>query len=318
MRHYFSIPGFLFLFLAFVSFGTPSSGASNGDGAKDRNKNKKDQSSTKQAAADCRVDVSSVALPDVPEASGLAASRRTPGILWSHSDSGAAPVLVALDGHGKLKGKVRVSGAALADWEEVAVGSCGNSSCVYLADIGDNRGTRKGISIYRVPEPLPTDPATGSPEAFHGVFPDGPQDAEAFFVEGNGDMFIVTKGDTGPVALYRFPSPPNAGPKASTLQKVGVLQGGRVDKTQWITGASTSLDGHWVVLRTHGSVAFYESSRILKGEFGSPLSFGLAGLKELQGEGVAFGAKGSVFLVGEGGGKGAAGTFGSLSCNLPG
>ncbi len=270
-----------------------------------------------EGVAGCRLEGSSVALPDLPEASGLAASRRTPGIFWSHLDSGAASVLVALDAKGSVKGKVRLSGVTLADWEDVAVSSCGGSSCVYVADIGDNRGTRGNVTVYRFPEPLATDAILGAPTAFEATFPDGAQDAEALFVLGEGEMFIVTKGDTGPVALYRFP-PSVKGAQTPTLQKVGVLRGGKVAREGWITGASASADGRWVVLRTHGEVTFYDASKIARGDFGSPLKFSVSALKEPQGEGIAFGQKGRVFLAGEGGGKSAAGTFGSFVCNLPG
>lgn len=270
-----------------------------------------------QVGADCRVEGSPVTLPELPEASGLAASRRTPGLLWSHLDSAGVPMLFGLDAHGALKGKVKLSGVTLADWEDVAVGACGSSSCVYIADIGDNRAARKSIAVYRVPEPLPTDAATGSPEVFTGVFPDGPQDAEGLFVLGAGEMFVVTKGASGPVALYRFPAGAKAGPSPSTLQKIGVLQEGRVKKNGWVTGASASPDGRWVVLRTHAGVAFYDASRLVKGDFGSPLTFDVSSLNEPRGEGVALGAKGSVFLVSEGVGKGAAGTFAALTCKLP-
>jgi hypothetical protein len=300
--------------------GDSNEGSDRGRSKKDKGRGKANgegEAKPGQVGADCRIESSSVVLPYLPEASGLAASHRTPGILWSHLDSGAVPILFALDARGSLKGKVRVSGATLADWEDVAVGACGSSSCVYLADIGDNRGTRKGITVYRVPEPQPTDSATGSLEAFHAMFPDTPQDAEAFFVLGTDEMFIVTKGATGPVSLYRFPRAVKAGAGASTLQKVGVIQSGRVNRSNWVTGASASLDGRWVALRTHVDVTFYDASKIVKGDFGSPLKFDVSVLHEPQGEGVALGAKGSVFLVGEGGGKGAAGTFASLVCNLP-
>ena len=104
-----------------------------------KNKNDgKDDKRNPAAAADCRIEGSSVALADLPEASGLAVSRRTPGILWSHVDSGA-PVLFALDIRGSVKGRVRVEGVKTNDWEDVAVGSCGSASCVYIADIGDNQ-----------------------------------------------------------------------------------------------------------------------------------------------------------------------------------
>ncbi len=265
--------------------------------------------------ADCRLGGSSVALADLPEASGLSVSRRTPGILWSHLDSGP-PVLFALDTRGSVKGKVRVEGVKTDDWEDVAVGSCGSSSCVYIADIGDNQASRKGITVYRVPEPLPTDRATQAAEAFHGTFPDGPKDAEALFVSGAGELFVVTKGDAGPVALYRFPASMKAGASAK-LQKISVLKDGKSSNDQWITGASTSPDGKWVALRTHNAVFFYAARMIAKGDLSGPLFFDVTALKEPRGEGVALGANGAIFLAGEGGKKGASGTFAAGVCKLP-
>lgn len=264
---------------------------------------------------ECKVDRPSVSLPALPEASGIASSRRTPGLLWSHADSGNAPMLIALDSHGAMKGQVRLNGARPVDWEDVAVGPCGSTSCVYAADIGDNDARRANVTVYRAPEPLATDAATAPVEAFKGRFPDGSNDAEAFFVLG-GDMFIVTKGATGPVALYRFPPAAKAS-EVATLQKVGVLQGGRVTRPHWVTGASASLDGRWVALRSPASVALYDATKLVKGDFSSPASIPLSGLKEVQGEGVALGEKGAVFLVGEGGGKRAPGVLGALACDLP-
>ena len=35
----------------------------------------------------------------------------------------------------------------------MASAPCGNGSCLYIADIGDNDAKRKEVTIYRVPEP---------------------------------------------------------------------------------------------------------------------------------------------------------------------
>ena len=70
-----------------------------------------------------------VRLQELPEASGLAASRRTPGLLWSHNDSGE-PVVFALNATGAVKDRVRVTGAQVEDWEAIAVGSCPQGSCL--------------------------------------------------------------------------------------------------------------------------------------------------------------------------------------------
>ena len=50
----------------------------------------------------CRMAEGLSLLPDLPEASGLAVSRRTPGVLWSHNDSGE-PLVFALTEKGAVK-----------------------------------------------------------------------------------------------------------------------------------------------------------------------------------------------------------------------
>ena len=82
------------------------------------------------ARVECLVARAPSGLTGVPEASDLAVSRRTPGILWTHGDSFAEePYLYAFDPRGASKGKVRLEGVNVADWEATAVGPCGSSTC---------------------------------------------------------------------------------------------------------------------------------------------------------------------------------------------
>ena len=104
------------------------------------------------ATMQCRPLGAVVKMNELAEASGIAASRRTPGTLWAINDSGD-PVVYALDAKGAVTGRVRVTGAQVEDWEAIAAGPCKSGSCLYVGDIGDNNGTRKQITIYRVPEP---------------------------------------------------------------------------------------------------------------------------------------------------------------------
>ena len=62
------------------------------------------------AAGPCVVVQRPAMLPEIPEASGLAISRRNPGIIWSHNDSGHATELFALQTsiHGEIVGWRRV------------------------------------------------------------------------------------------------------------------------------------------------------------------------------------------------------------------
>ena len=260
----------------------------------------------------CRVDTAGVALPaTVHESSGVAAGS---GVLWTHNDSGD-PVLVAVGIDGAPRGIVRVTGAAVQDWEDVAEGPCPGGRCLYVADIGDNQAARPRITVYRVPVPAPGDAATRPAEAFHATYPDGPQDAEALFVTGDGGVFVVSKGETGPVALYRFPREMRAG-AVSRLERVRELAPAQGKRSDRITGAAASAQG-WVALRTLRSVAFYRAGDLASGAATEPLRFDLAPLKEAQGEAVAFGEGGVVHLTSEGVKKNDPATLARLACSLP-
>jgi hypothetical protein len=276
----------------FLACGAPSPGAEQG--------------------ASCRVVRSSVRLPPVHEASGIALGRT--GSLWTHNDSGE-PVLFALDTTGAVRSRVRVTGARVVDWEDVATGPCPAGWCLYLADIGDNSAARREIVVYRVAEPAPGARTTERAEAFRAAYPDGARDAEAFFVTDAGDLYVLSKGDNGPVTLYRFPTPLQTDVRAS-LQKVAILST-RVARSGRVTGAAISMDAKWVVVRSSESLAFYPAEQLTSGVVVEPTVFDVRGLREAQGEGVALGLDGTVYLTSEGGGKGRPGTFGVLKCPLP-
>jgi hypothetical protein len=255
-----------------------------------------------------------VPLKGLAEASGVAASRKTPGVLWAHNDS-SNPVIIALNEQGVVTGRVRVAGAGVDDWEDIAVGPCGSQSCVYIADIGDNSGKRDRITVYRVQEPSPNDTETAPAEAFHAVYPNDPRDAESLFVTGDGDVFLITKGDPGPIALYRFPKPLRSG--TMRLERIGKGQEGKkVDAKVRPTGAAISPDGRWVAVRTTDFVTFYRAADLLSGRWREAFRTDVTPLREPQGEGVTFGANDTVFLVSEGGNRSGSGSFARLRCTL--
>jgi hypothetical protein len=241
----------------------------------------------------------------VAEASGIAVSHRTPGLLWTHNDSGA-PLLHAIDASGTVKGHVQVTGAHVVDWEDLAVAPCRGGSCLYIADIGDNNRSRRIITIYRIPEPRPDQSASEPAEVWNATYPDGAHDAEAFFAAGNA-LFIVTKDESSATALYLLPLLPKGGHEAR-LELVSRLALDRV------TGAGVSPDGMWVALRTNDTLLFYRTQDLIEGRTGTPQQFDITGVDEPQGEGVAIGREGFVYLAGEGGGRG--GTLAALRCTL--
>jgi hypothetical protein len=262
--------------------------------------------------AQCRPTGPLVQVAGLAEGSGLAVSRRVPGRLWTHNDSGEA-VLVALDSRGSVTGHVRLMGAAVEDWEAIAVGPCGTNSCLHVGDIGDNDARRKRISVYRLPEPDGTTGSVSVADVFHATYPDGPQDAEALLVGDDGRLHIVTKGETGAIAIYRFPAALTSGATV-TLERVGAAGDGKVDAEARVTDGAVGPDGQWAVLRTKAALTFYRTSELFAGRWRAANHVDLTPLNEPQGEGVALGADNIVFLAGEGGGKGQPGSFARFSC----
>ncbi len=181
-----------------------------------------DSARTSLTAPGCTIDGSLVQLQKVPEASGVALSRRTPGVAWTHNDSGK-PIVYALSDKGAVLGSVRVTGAEVVNWEDIAVAPCPSGSCLYIGDIGDNRASRSSITIYRTPEPVPNAKATDQVETMYAKYPDRPRDAEALVVLPKGDVFVVTKGEDGPSSVYRIPTPFRNG-ETVTLQWIGHVE----------------------------------------------------------------------------------------------
>jgi hypothetical protein len=261
-------------------------------------------SSSQRSAGPCVVASGPAKLPDIPETSGLAVSRRSPGLLWSHNDSGNAAVLFALDSGGALRGRVRVP-VSTRDWEDISAARCPQGDCLYIADIGDNGRDRRQIRIYRVPEPAPGDAETAPPEVFTATYVDGPHNAEALFVV-DADLFIVTKDRAG--FLYRATLPPSG--SRLIFQRAGQLG------IAMVTDAETSRDGTSIVVRTPGEVVLFRTTDVIGGTYTPVHRIAIGGLREPQGEGVALDGE-MLYLSSEGGRDGAAGWFMSLRCRWP-
>ncbi len=266
------------------------------------------------SAPDCKPSGALVRLQGVPEASGLAASRRTPGRFWTHNDSGEA-TLVAVDAQGAITGQVRVAGVKIEDLEAIQSGPCPEGACLYLADIGDNDGERARIAIYRIVEPEKPGGTVKVAAVFHATYPDGPRDAEALLVAPDGALAIVTKGAT---ALYRLPREARPG-STVRLERVSAAPQakGSADAVD-VTDGDVSRDGRWVALRSNQRITFYPAAEFFAGKWTPAGRVDLAAFAEPQGEGLAFGPNNMLFVAGEGGGKSSPGTFGRLTCSPPG
>jgi hypothetical protein len=245
------------------------------------------------------------------ESSGVAASRRHAGVLWTHNDSGGEPAVYAVDATGRLLGATRIEGATNRDWEDIALGPCASGECLYIADTGDNARSRNDAAIYRVPEPEPGAP-TARAERFPLHFPKGKRDTEAIFVLPSGEIFLVSKGRKDPQTLYRF----RLG-QTETLEPIVDLAGPAHSAMRQITGASASPSGRWVAVRQYKLLTIFRTQELLAGKVAPVMAVDLTPVGEAQGEAVALLDNGRVVLTSEGGFKGLPGTVSILQCALP-
>jgi len=269
-------------------------------------------------AALCQVMTKGYTLADgLRETSGVAESRRTPGVYWSHNDSGRDPELFAVGADGRHLGRMTVTGASNGDWEDIASGPCpdGGPACLYLSDTGNNDKKRKHVSLWVFPEPDPGARATAKATEYRARFPGEPTDVEAIFVLPDGRVYLVSKGNNDPVILFRWPTPLQPG-QTATLDSVRQLERKPDQVGDRVTGASATPDGKWVAVRSYAALAIYRTADLLGA--GQPFAqFDLDPIAEPQGEGVSLADDGSVVLTSEGPGKHLPGTISQLRCMLP-
>lgn len=132
----------------------------------------------------------------IAESSGLAASLRHQGVLWTHNDSGGQPTLFAVQADGRTAAAVNLSGAEDYDWEAVAsFRDTAGQPMLAVADIGDNRAERPSVQILILPEPALEDATVTPSRVLRLQYPSGAVDAETMLVDPDGRRaFIVTKG----------------------------------------------------------------------------------------------------------------------------
>ncbi len=169
-----------------------------------------------------------------------------------------------------------------------------------MADTGDNQERQAQVALYRLPEPDGRADGTAAADRYLMRFPDGPRDVEAMYILPDERVFFVTKGRNHPVTIFRYP-PPLRPDTVVTLEPVQVMSSGPVAPPRYVTGASATLDGSTVVIRTYETLEFYS---VTSNEELRPLDdarVNLRTLREPQGEAVAFLPDGRLVLSSESG-----------------
>ncbi|MFF1544095.1 WD40 repeat domain-containing protein [Streptomyces sp. NPDC058291] len=223
--------------------------------------------------------------PRITESSGLAASRRHPGVYWTHNDSDDGPYLYAVDSAtGKTVARVTLTGIGTPrDVEAISVGPDGE---IWVGDIGDNLGgTWKYVWIYRLPEPKKLVDQTVRATQYVVKYSDGPRDAESLLVHPRtGRVYVIDKKEDGG-HLYEGPAKLSAS-GANVFRPVAAVD-------LWATDAAFSPDGSQLAVRGYfGGISYaWNGGRIKReGRLDVPL--------QRQGESVSYSADGRKLLYG--------------------
>ncbi len=149
---------------------------------------------------------------EIDEASGIVASYKNKGLLWTHNDSGDKNRIFSMDANGKGTREFYLEGTINRDWEAIGMAQFPEGSFIYVGEIGDNNAEFPTCAIYRVPEPEITT-ATLQSNTLKNVqkitykYADGAKDAEAFLIDQSSkDIFIISKRESSK-RLYRLPYP---------------------------------------------------------------------------------------------------------------
>lgn len=243
------------------------------------------------AAAIRRADAETTPLPIVPhtqvsvmsdprivESSGLAASQKHPGIVYTINDSGDVARVFAVDvATGKVVGVTTVANAKWDDAEAMAI----RAGKLWVADVGANRGVGTERALYAFDEP-----GTGNHKVEADRYPitldGGEVEFEAFaFLPGRVDLY----GKGWPIsrAFQIVGGLTKSGPNVARLTPRTA--------PPWTADATTTPDGRYVLL--HGAVQVEvrdaRNWRLVHADVIPMLS---------QGETIAMEASGRSYLIG--------------------
>jgi hypothetical protein len=202
-----------------------------------------------------------IAAAAVEECSGIVRSRRQPGVLWVHNDSGDSARFFALDTQGALLAEVRVDRARNVDWEDIATDDDGH---LYLGDFGNNRNARRDLCVYVVDEPDVAGAGAGPMHvpvlrvlrfryADQTAWPDSARlnfDCEAMYWDA-GALWLLTKHRSDiATTLYRLD------PMAAAEQVLAPIA--HTDIGSPVTAADCSPDGGVLALLSYQYIHLFE------------------------------------------------------------
>ena len=151
------------------------------------------------------------------EASGLAASGRRGGTLFSINDSGNEPRLFAIGNAGKDVGSWPLAYRETHDFEDMASFSYKGENYLLVADTGDNFNWRPRLTLLVFAEPQSSEQypfaesaALNPAWSFQYSYPEGYRDCEAVAVDERDDRIYLISKRRVPAEVFSLPLRPEA------------------------------------------------------------------------------------------------------------
>jgi hypothetical protein len=194
------------------------------------------------------------------ESSGIAASLRTPDVLWTHNDSGDKPRLFAFGLDGQFLAEVTLAGAKAVDWEDMCSFQVNGKPYLAVGDIGDNNRRRKSIMIYVFEEPELIQSDAKSQAArpqkieigaqnivrIEVRYEQGAVDCESLAYDPLRQEFLLCTKEHFRSRLYRVPF------SLTEREQTMVAQAAHVLTIPLATAADISPDGQWLIISSYG------------------------------------------------------------------
>jgi hypothetical protein len=245
------------------------------------------------------------------EASGLVASRKNPGILWSHNDAPGDAELFAMDQTGKDLGKYSLKGARVVDVEDIALGPGPDRGrwSLWVGDIGAGKTPRDTLVLFSVREPKVNSDQKAKKRRikrkhitrYRLRYPDRATfDAETLMVDPRtSDVYVVPKTSAAEAGLFLAKAPLSAS-KPNLMERVGWVRLGPpgASSSALLTGGDIAPDGSAILLRTYADAFLWtRGPEETIAEAFSRLPCQVPLRVEPQGEAIAFSADGNSYVT---------------------
>ena len=206
----------------------------------------------------------------IPEVSGIACSRVTPGYIWMQSDETAGYIIATTQKGDSCYTKVKFTKKIRWDWEDMSGGVYEDKNYLFIGAFGDNNETDGDYHIVYFEEPAidPENPTVQiKPSDIRYIYPDSlKHNAEALMYDNVEQViYIITKVYYNVCQVFSLPFRTDYGSEVQKLtyvcdlgvrSDIGFNKGGiQCLGFHLVTAADISPDGKYVLIKNHNNIS---------------------------------------------------------------